>query len=143
MNEQETKWRPKFIRWIKEQRQLQTCIYELKHTRGKNVFTLSELKEHQRTRLDNADSDRGYQYTIPNSSLGNKGVDGVYFRNAVVYVAINFIDKAYVIQWNFLKVFYDFLEAFPNSKDSAKVLTELEAKNISSFIIVDKKYLQK
>jgi len=135
MNEQETKWRPKFIRWIKEERVFPTCIYELKHTRGKKDFALAELKEHQVVRLNNATSDIGFQYTIPNSSLGNKALDGIYFRNGPAFVAIHFVDRAYVIPWNLLRRFYE--DEYP-----AKILTPAEAISIAAFIIVDKKYLQ-
>lgn len=61
---------------------------EVKHTRGKSRFNLSELKEHQKDWLLAATTERGCWWKIPDTGMGYNPFDVLFYKNAPAYVII-------------------------------------------------------
>lgn len=63
---------------------------EVKHTRGKNTFLMSELKEHQRDWLLAATTEHGCWWKIPDTGFSASPFDVLFYKNAVALVVIAF-----------------------------------------------------
>lgn len=82
-----------FRHWFKD-KQFESCSFELKDTRGKDSFNLSELKEAQRNHGQANKSDKGNLIRV---SVGTTGTaDYLYLRNAYAYIVINY-PKSFVV----------------------------------------------
>lgn len=69
---------------------LPTCAWEAKHTRGKPFFDCRELKEDQYWSLRAAASKSGLSYKIPDDSAGFKPFDGFILKKVPAYVVIRY-----------------------------------------------------
>lgn len=77
----------KFRKWLMDNPQI-TCAYEMKDTRGKQTFRLSEWKAHQR------DFAEAIRYSKKGVLIRTEGVVGlpdyIYMREQPTYVVIKF-----------------------------------------------------
>ncbi len=85
-----------FRSWFRaNKRKFDSAVFELKDTRGKPNFGLSEWKEEQRTHALACKSDEG---NLMRFSSGTTGMpDYGFYRNAYAYVVIRFPKAFYVI----------------------------------------------
>lgn len=85
-----------FRSWFRaNKRKFDSAVFELKDTRGKPNFGLSEWKEEQRTHALACKSDEG---NLMRFSSGTTGMpDYGFYRNAYAYVVIRFPRAFYVI----------------------------------------------
>ena len=85
-----------FRAWMKaNKRKFESAVFELKDTRGKTYFPLSEWKEAQRTHALACKADTG---NLMRFSSGTTGMpDYGFYRNAYAYVVICFPKAFYVI----------------------------------------------
>lgn len=86
MNKDEAEFTTRAKAWIKSE--LPTCAWEVKHTRGKLFFNLSELKEHQINYLKAATSKRGCSWKIPDTGYGYNPFDGFNLKGVQAFVII-------------------------------------------------------
>ena len=86
-NKQEAKFSTKFRLWAKKN--MPMCVIELKHTRGKDKFTCSELKEHQYWSLLAANTS-SLAYKIPDDGMGSKPFDMIILKKIVALVVIKY-----------------------------------------------------
>lgn len=89
MNKQEAGVTAKINKWLQSMVK-SSCPFEIKHTRGKTRFNLSELKEHQRNWLLAATTKRGCTWKIPDTGYGYNPFDSFHFKNSDAYVVIQF-----------------------------------------------------
>jgi len=85
-----------FRAWMKaNKRKFESAVFELKDTRGKTYFPLSEWQEAQRTHALACKADTG---NLMRFSSGTTGMpDYGFYRNAYAYVVICFPKAFYVI----------------------------------------------
>lgn len=69
---------------------VESCPIEVKHTRGKKTFTMSELKEHQIDWLNAATTEMGCWWKIPDTGFGSSPFDVLFYKNSNAYVIIAF-----------------------------------------------------
>ena len=87
--------------------------YELKHTRGKRLFRVSELKEHQTAALQAA-KDGCLVYKIPDDGRAYKPFDVVVLRGVAASVVIRFPEGTVMIdisEFPFGRKSFDYEEA--------------------------------
>lgn len=110
--------------WIKKNPQFKTCAIELKHTRGKNRFNFSELKDEQIAYAMCVSSDQGILTRV----RGLSGeADYLYMRNEVAFITIRYPNNVVFITIN------DYISEKVNSKK--KSLSEERACEIATDII--------
>jgi len=78
---------PQVIKWFSRVVP-HSCPFEIKHTRGKSLFTLNELAQHQRDYLLAATTDHGVTWKIPDVNAGYNPFDCFHFKNSEAYVII-------------------------------------------------------
>lgn len=85
-----------FRSWFRaNKRKFDSAVFELKDTRGKPTFALSEWKEAQRNHALACKSDEG---NLMRFSSGTTGMpDYGYYRNAYAYIFIKYPKAFYVI----------------------------------------------
>lgn len=85
-----------FRSWFRaNKRKFESCVFELKDTRGKITFNIKEWKEEQRNHALACKSDTG---NLMRFSSGTPGMpDYGYYRNAYAYVIIKYPKAFYVI----------------------------------------------
>lgn len=88
MNKDEAAFTTRAKAWIKSE--LPTCAWEVKHTRGKTKFTLSELKEHQINWLVASTKKSGCSWKIPDTGYGYNPFDGFNLKGVQAFVIIAF-----------------------------------------------------
>lgn len=89
MKKQETKSSIIFRHWFKvHSKEFKSCSFEMKDTRGKNTFTLKELKEEQINHALANKSDRGNLTRVASGTVGSG--DYHFYRNADAYVVIKY-----------------------------------------------------
>lgn len=88
MNKAEAEFTTRAKAWIKET--LPTSLWEVKHSRGKTLLNLSEIKEHQINWLKAATTKKGCSWKIPDTGYGFNPCDGFNFKNSQGYVIICF-----------------------------------------------------
>lgn len=88
MKKLEAKLSSRFRLWGKKE--LHSCAWETKHTRGKSFFNCSELKEHQYWSLLAVASKSGLSYKISDDSIGYKPFDGFIMKNMPAYIVIQY-----------------------------------------------------
>lgn len=89
MNKDEAKVTTKLRVWFQSVA-TSSCPIEVKHTRGKKVFTMSELKEHQQNWLLAATTDHGIWWKIPDTGYGYNPFDVLFYKNSDAFVVIAF-----------------------------------------------------
>ncbi len=72
------------------------CVFEIKDTRGKDVFYLRELKVHQRHALLAARLGK-FPYKISDSTIGYRPFDAVLFGNMPAYLIVKYPKRWYAI----------------------------------------------
>ncbi len=78
-----------FRHWLRANyKDFESCSFEIKDTRGKNTFTLSELHEEQRNHALANKSDKGNLIRCASGTIG--AADYMFFRNAYAYVVIKY-----------------------------------------------------
>ena len=77
---------------------IETCPFEVKSTRGANVFYLREIRSHQMTSLLACNTDVGFKWKIPDAGWGFLPFDYIYFKNTQGYFVIAFPRMAYWIR---------------------------------------------
>lgn len=91
MNKQEAKISPKIAKWY-----LKACFrsgpFEIKHTRGKNVFNFKEISDHQLHYLESATTPHGFVYKLVDANMGHLPFDYMMYRNSPAYVVIVYPD---------------------------------------------------
>ncbi len=97
--------------------------FEVKHTRGKDYFLMSELKEHQINWLMACGTKKGCTWKIPDAGFSFNPFDCLHYKNNKAYVVIVYTRMAYVIE------IHDLIK-FKGTK-----LNEEEAFNLSSYIL--------
>ena len=102
---------------------IQSAPWEAKHCRGKDNIPFADVPQHQRDALFACTTDKGYCYKIPDQSAGQKGFDGIFFRNAPAYLVFAYPTKFYIIS------IHNFLHEDKISK--RRSLTEARAMEIS------------
>jgi hypothetical protein len=112
-----------FRAWMKaNRRKFESAVFELKDTRGKTYFPLSEWKEAQRTHALACKADTG---NLMRFSSGTSGMpDYGFYRNAYAYVVIRYP-----------KVFY-IIDASDLLNHKGKSLKKTEAEMISLYSVV-------
>lgn len=88
MNKDEAEFTTRAKIWIKTE--LPTCAWEVKHTRGSDRFTMSELKEHQINWLLAATKKGGISWKIPDTGYGYNPFDGFNLKSEFAFVIICF-----------------------------------------------------
>lgn len=88
MKKREAAFTTKYLPWIRKN--LPTCAFEVKHTRGKDTFIMSELREHQRDALLAVVSDTGMSFKIPDTGMSYNPFDGFYMKKVKGYVIISY-----------------------------------------------------
>jgi len=84
-----------FRHWLKaNHKQFESCSFEIKDTRGKNTFTLKELKEEQINHALANKSDKGNLTRVSSGTTG--AADYHFYRNAYAYIVIKY-PKGFVI----------------------------------------------
>ena len=84
-------------------KRIQTAPWEAKHCRGKDNIPFADVPKHQRNALFACTTERGYIYKISDQSSGQKGFDGIFFKNAPAYLVFAYTKKFYIISiHNFL-----------------------------------------
>ena len=78
-----------FRSWFRaNKKKFESCVFELKHTRGSTTFNVKEWKEEQRDHALACKSDEG---NLMRFSSGTTGMPGYgFYRNAYAYVVIRF-----------------------------------------------------
>ena len=89
MQKLEAKFTARIEKWFAKT-VLTSSPFEIKHTRGKPRFTLSELKEHQKDWLLACTSKTGCTYKMPDTGYGFNPFDCFHYKNADSYVVIVF-----------------------------------------------------
>lgn len=92
-----------FRHWLKANyKKFDSCAFEMKDTRGKSVFTMSELKEEQCNHALACKSDKGNFMR----TTGTVGIaDYIFLRNAYSYVVIRYPKAFYIIDIDDLLLF--------------------------------------
>ena len=85
-----------FKSWFRaNKKKFESCVFELKHTRGSTTFNVSEWKEEQRDHALACKSDEG---NLMRFSSGTTGMpDYGFYRNAYAYVVIKYPKAFYII----------------------------------------------
>jgi len=85
-----------FRSWFRaNKKKFESCVFELKHTRGSTTFNVKEWKEEQRDHALACKSDEG---NLMRFSSGTTGMpDYGFYRNAYAYVVIKYPKAFYVI----------------------------------------------
>lgn len=85
-----------FKSWFRaNKKKFESCVFELKDTRGKASFNVSEWKEEQRDHALACKSDEG---NLMRFSSGTTGMpDYGFYRNAYAYVVIKYPKAFYVL----------------------------------------------
>ena len=96
MQKHESNFSLVFKSWFRaNKRKFESCVFELKHTRGSTTFNIKEWKEEQRDHALACKSDEG---NLMRFSSGTTGMpDYGFYRNAYAYVVICFPKAFYVI----------------------------------------------
>ena len=89
MQKEEAKVTTKLKKWYHSVAETSGPI-EVKHSRGKTIFNLRELKKHQRDWLKAATTEHGCWWKIPDVGHGYNPVDVLFYKNAPAYVIIAF-----------------------------------------------------
>ena len=85
-----------FRSWFRaNKKKFESCVFELKHTRGAATFNVKEWKQGQRDHALACKSDEG---NLMRFSSGTTGMpDYGFYRNAYAYVVIRFPRAFYII----------------------------------------------
>jgi hypothetical protein len=84
-----------FRHWIKANyKSFESCSFEIKDTRGKETFSIRELKEEQANHALANKSDKGNLTRISTGTTG--AADYHFYRNAYAYVVIKY-PKGFVV----------------------------------------------
>lgn len=85
-----------FKSWFRaNKKKFDSCVFEIKHTRGAATFNVKEWKEEQRDHALACKSDEG---NLMRFSSGTAGMpDYGFYRNAYAYVVIKYPKAFYVI----------------------------------------------
>lgn len=85
-----------FKSWFRaNKKKFDSCVFEIKHTRGSASFNVKEWKEEQRDHALACKSDEG---NLMRFSSGTTGMpDYGFYRNAYAYVVIRYPKAFYVI----------------------------------------------
>ena len=129
MLKSEQKAQTQFNHWIKEvffKNHRGGFAFELKHTRGKDYISFSEVKEHQIEALM-AVSENGLVYKISDSGIGQKPFDSFALKMCQAYVVIFYPKSFELIPIN------NFL--FERDRSPRKSLTYERAKAISTISV--------
>ena len=96
MTKHESNFSLVFKSWFRaNKRKFESCVFELKHTRGSTTFNVKEWKEEQRDHALACKSDEG---NLMRFSSGTTGMpDYGFYRNAYAYVVIKYPKAFYVI----------------------------------------------
>ena len=107
-----------FRSWFRaNKKKFESCVFELKDTRGAVTFSVKEWKEEQRDHALACKSDEG---NLMRFSSGTTGMpDYGYYRNAYAYVVIKYSKAFYVIDADDLIMW------------KHKAITETEAESIA------------
>lgn len=95
MKKAEAQFTSKFRLWARDH--IGNGAYEIKHTRGKDYFSMSELKEHQFAFLKAANGKTGISYKIPDDGVSYKPFDMFVMKRFPAYVVIAYKDLFAVI----------------------------------------------
>jgi hypothetical protein len=84
-----------FRHWLKANyHKFESCSFEMKDSRSKNVFLVSELKEEQRNHALACKSDKGNFMR----TTGTTGIaDYIFLRNAYAYIVLRYPKAFYII----------------------------------------------
>jgi len=121
MQSKEANITPKVMKWFAGTA-ITSCPFEIKHTLGKNRFTLSKLSEHQRNWLRASTTERGITYKLVDANIGFQPFDCIHYKNSPAYVIIVYPTTTCAIHIKMIMAW---------KKPS---ITEKEAISISSFI---------
>lgn len=84
-----------FRHWFKANyKKFESCTFEHKDTRGKNTFSIKELKEAQINHALAIKSDKGNLIRVSSGTVG--APDYNFYRNAYAYIVINY-PKGFVV----------------------------------------------
>jgi len=92
------------------------------------VFTLRELKEHQRDYLNAATTKTGCTFKIEDAGFSHPPFDVLHYKNTPAYIIIVYPTNTYAIE---IRV----LQAWEASNATAKVLPETDAHRLSIYSI--------
>lgn len=111
-----------FKSWFRaNKKKFESCVFELKDTRGSLTFNVSEWKREQRDHALACKSDSG---NLMRFSSGTTGMpDYGFYRNAYAYVVIRFPKAFYVIDADDLNSWHH------------KSLKEEDAKSLSMYTV--------
>lgn len=112
---------PKVMKWARVV--LPSSALEIKHTRGKNTFSMRELHEHQVYALLACKSTIGYAYKISDMSAGQKPFDGFLLKSTHAYVCIMYPEFLAVVDIDAL------------CQHSGPSLTSEDAKKIAEHVV--------
>jgi hypothetical protein len=87
MKKYEQQFTTKFLAWARHNL-LRPAVFEIKSTRGKGTFYLSELKQHQRDALAAA-KHGAFTYKIPDAGFTNP-FDAIFFTEMQAYLVIEY-----------------------------------------------------
>lgn len=97
MNRDEADITPKINKWFQKVVDA-SCPIEIKHTRSEAVFTMSELKVHQRDWLLASTTEHGSIWKIPDTGYGFNPFDCLHYKNSNAYVIIAFPEWVVAIE---------------------------------------------
>jgi hypothetical protein len=117
MQKREAKFTTAFLAWAREHVEA-PAVFEIKSTRGKVVFYIRELKEHQRNSLLAAQQGK-FPYKIPDVGIAHRPFDAILFGKMRAYVVISYPKHFYGIS----------IAMMPESG----VLTKEDAKRLAAF----------
>ena len=129
MNKQEQKAQTQFNHYVKEvflKTNSGGFAFELKHSRGKDYISFSEIKEHQINALS-AVTGSGLVYKLSDSSLGQKPFDSIAFKNCQAFLVCFYPKSFELIPIN------NFI--FEMERSKRKSLTYERAKAISTISV--------
>lgn len=89
MNKQEAGKTANINKWLAAVVQ-QSAPWEIKHTKGKKMFALKDLEEHQKNYLLAATTKKGCTWKIPDTGYGYNPFDSFHYKNTEAYVVIVF-----------------------------------------------------
>jgi penicillin-binding protein-related factor A (putative recombinase) len=128
MKKSEQKFTTYFQHWLKERVFVKGGVaFEIKHTRGKNLFPFSEVKDHQINALLAVKSVKGLVYKISDSAIGFKPFDCFMMRECESYIVIKYPNFFCLINpENFIQ---------EKERTNRKSLTSERAKEIANLIV--------
>lgn len=79
---------------------LPTGPWEVKSTRGKDIFYTREIKPHQKHALIACTTEEGFTFKIPDAGYAFLPFDGVTFKNSPAFIIVAFPVFFYVFDVN-------------------------------------------